>query len=134
MTLAVPSRSQARIASPLARVREMIPIVAITTQQYQKMIEQQIVPEDATIELLRGILVRKDRSVIGEDPMGHSSLHVMIVALLTRLVTKINSATGYLQIQLPIDCPPDSQPEPDGAIIRGDPRDYKDRIPNAATD
>src|SRR5437763_4952677 len=107
MTLATPSSlARVRIGSPLERVRGTISIVPITIEQYQKMIEQQIVPEDSTVELLRGILVRKDRSVIGEDPMGHSPLHVVVVALLTGLAAKINSDTAHLQIQLPISCPP----------------------------
>jgi Uma2 family endonuclease len=135
MTLAAsPTSTRARIASPVERVRDMVSIVPITIEQYQKMIAEQIVPEDSAVELLRGMLVRKNRSVIGEDPMGHSPLHVMIVALLTALASKINSATAYLQIQLPIDCPPDSSPEPDAAIIRGNPRDYLNHIPNASTD
>ena len=42
----------------------------ITVEQYHRLIEQGTLPEDATVELLRGALVRKDRSVVGADRMG----------------------------------------------------------------
>jgi Uma2 family endonuclease len=112
----------------LARVS----VVPLTVDQYVLMIEKGILAEDTSVELLRGVLVRKDRSVIGEDPMGHSPLHVMIVSLLTTLAARINSDRRYLQIQLPVVCAPDSAPEPDAAIVRGTPRDYPDRLPAAA--
>jgi len=95
------------------------------------MIEEGIVPEDSTVELLRGVMVRKDRSVIGEDPKRHSPLHVLVVSLLTALAGRINCDRWYLQIQLPVVCPPDGAPEPDAAIVRGAPRDYVDRLPAA---
>jgi Uma2 family endonuclease len=99
-------------------------IVPLTIAQYERMISEGIVPEDSTTELLCGVIVRKDRSSPGEDPMGRSPLHSLVVALLTALAAKISSPTRHLRIQLPIACPPDSAPEPDGAIIRGQPRHY----------
>lgn len=104
----------------------------ITIEQYQRMIEEGIVPEDSTIELLRGLLVRKDRGVLGEDLTYHASLHVMIVSLITRVAARINSDSCHLNVQLPVLCPPDSAPEPDGSIVRGTPHDYVTRIPVAA--
>jgi Uma2 family endonuclease len=101
----------------------------LTLEQYHMMIEVGIIPEDSTIEMLRGILVRKDRSVIGEDQRRHSPLHASVVSLLTQLSTRISRQQCHLQIQLPIECPPNSEPEPDGSIIRGTPRDYPDRLP-----
>jgi Uma2 family endonuclease len=104
-------------------------VVPITIEQYQRMIDERIVAEDSSVELLRGMLVRKDRSVLGEDPMGHSPLHVLIVSLLTALSIRISNDRRHLKIQLPIACPPDGAPEPDGSIVRGMPRDYLDRLP-----
>jgi len=94
-------------------------VVPLTVEQYQRMIEEGIVPEDSTVELLRGVMVRKDRSVIGEDPMGHSPLHRVVVALLTKLAAKVDDGTRHLQIQLPVVCPPHGEPEPDAAIVAG---------------
>ena len=108
-------------------------LVPITIEQYHRMVEQGIVPEDGTVELLRGALVRKDRSSPGEDPMGHSPRHKLVVASLTALAGRINQGGAcHLQIQLPVSCPPDGEPEPDASIVRGVPRDYADRLPGPA--
>ena len=104
-------------------------IVRFSLDQYHTMIREGIVPEDSTVELLYGMLVRKDRSVLGEDPMGHSPLHAAVVGLLTELTAKINAANRHLQIQLPISIAPDHEPEPDGAIIMGGIRDFLDHLP-----
>ena len=128
MTLATSPRPLAP-RTALGELTTRAAVVPITVKQYQRMIDEGIVPEDSTVELLRGVLVRKDRSVIGEDPMGHSPLHRMVVALLTALAAKINSDRRHLQIQLPVVCPPDGAPEPDAAVVRGSPRDYPNRLP-----
>lgn len=101
----------------------------ITVDQYHQMVQHGILPEDGSVELLRGALVRKDRSSPGEDPMGHSPLHKLVVSLLSALAARINSPQCHVQIQLPVSCPPDGEPEPDASIVRGVPRDYADRIP-----
>ena len=130
MTIAVGEQSGAgRPASQMEEALARASVVPLTVEQYQRMIEEGIVPEDSTVELLHGALVRKDRSVIGEDPMGHSPLHRMVVALLTALAARLNCDRWHVSIQLPVRCPPDGEPEPDGAIIRGTPRDYPDRLP-----
>src|SRR5215208_187489 len=103
-------------------------IVRFSLDQYHTMIKDGIVPEDSTVELLYGMLVRKDRSVIGEDPMGHSPLHAAVVALISKLSKKIEDE-NHLRIQLPIEIPPDHAPEPDGAVIMGDALDFEDRLP-----
>lgn len=72
-------------------------VVPITIEQYQRMIDQGIVPEDSSVELLSGVLVRKDRSVIGEDPMGHSPKHRLVVGLLTALIARINDQRRHMK-------------------------------------
>lgn len=130
MTATAATKSKgARVLSPVERVRAHARILPITIEQYHEMIEKGIVPEDSTVELLRGMLVRKDRSVIGEDPMGHSPLHKAVLALLTKLAVRLDSDRHHLQIQLPVACPPDGAPEPDASIVRGTPRYYLDRLP-----
>ncbi|HXE54504.1 MAG TPA: hypothetical protein VN541_15895 [Tepidisphaeraceae bacterium] len=63
--------------SPVAQAVARASIVPLTIAQYERMISEGIVPEDSTTELLCGVIVRKDRSSPGEDPMGHSPLHRM---------------------------------------------------------
>jgi Uma2 family endonuclease len=133
MTLATPSNvRRQRTTSPLVNALSFARVFPITVEQYHRMIESGTVPEDSTVELLRGALVRKDRSVIGEDPMGHSPLHRLAVVLLTALAARLKSEKYHLQIQLPVSCLPDSEPEPDGAIVRGAMDDYSDRLPGGA--
>jgi Uma2 family endonuclease len=136
MTLVPPPRSVTPVRGgptlPLAEAVTAAAIVPLTIGQYLRMVDEQIVPEDGTVELLRGVLVRKDRSSPGEDPMGHGPLHRLIVTLLTDLAARIRTDARFMQIQLPVLCPPDGAPEPDAAVVRGSPRDYADRIPDPA--
>ena len=43
----------------LAELTARASVVPITIEQYQRMIEEGIVTEDSTVELLRGVLVRE---------------------------------------------------------------------------
>src|SRR5258706_2263007 len=112
----------------LAAAEGKAQIVRFSLDQYHTMIRDGIVTEDSTVELLYGMLVRKDRSVLGEDPMGHSPLHAAVVALISKLIRKIEGA-NHLRIQLPIEIQPDHAPEPDGAVIIGDYLDFVDHLP-----
>lgn len=107
-------------------------LVRITTDQYHKMIENGIIPEDSSTELLDGLIVHKDRSDFGGDPMGHGPLHRLAVRLLTRLAARIDSDSHHLQIQLPVDLFLFDEPEPDGAVIIGPDRKFTERLPEAA--
>ena len=116
-------------ASPVAEAVARASILPLTIEQYLRMIDEKIIPEDAATELLRGVVIRKNRSSPGEDPMAHGPRHRMVVSLLTALTVKINRVGQHLQIQLPVACPPDGAPEPDGSVVRGSPRDYAERMP-----
>jgi hypothetical protein len=107
-------------------------MVRITTDQYHQMIEQGIIPEDATTELLDGVIVYKDRGDTGDEPMGHGPAHRLAVRLLTRLAATIDSPFRHLQVQLPIQLSALNEPEPDGAVILGSDRDFGDHLPKAS--
>jgi Uma2 family endonuclease len=130
--IASPSLRPAKVrppASPVADAVARLSVVPLTIEQYQRMIEDGIIGENSTAELLRGMLLRKDRSSPGEDPMSHSPRHRLAVGLLTGLAAKIDGPLQHIQIQLPVACPPDGAPEPDAAIIRGVLLDYTERLP-----
>lgn len=116
-------------ASPVADAVARLLIVPLTIEQYQRMIEVGIVGENNATELLRGVLVRKDRSSPGEDPTSHDPRHRLAVGLLTKLAAKLDAPLQHVQIQLPVACPPDGAPEPDAAIVRGTIFDYANRLP-----
>jgi hypothetical protein len=107
-------------------------IARLTVDQVQGMLEAGILVEGAPIELIDGVLVYKDRSGYGEDPMTIGKKHNLGVKLLARLDPELSKLRCHMQTQGPVRVPPHDEPEPDGAVVRGDPREYTDRIPTAA--
>ena len=118
-----------------AQLRELLnsaAMVGLTLDQYVRMIDAGILPEGEPIELLDGFLVRKDRSKAGEDPMTVGFGHVWAVKNLSRVLSEAESHGCHVGVQQPVALPPDCAPEPDGAITRGTPDDYRVRYPSAA--
>ena len=106
-------------------------IVPLTIDQYHRMIQSRILPEDPSVELLDGLLVRKDRGVKGGDKMTVGPAHNLVIKKLTRLAPRIDALQCHLQTQGPIAIPPSSEPEPDAAVVRGSPEDYATSVPEA---
>src|SRR2546421_11459684 len=102
-------------------------LVGLTVEQYHLMIDRGILEEGAPIELLDGILVRKDRAKAGEDPMTVGLEHIWAVENLGEELSAAKSLGCYVRIQQPITLPPDGEPEPDGAIGRGATDEYRRR-------
>lgn len=96
------------------------------------MIETGILRDGEPIELIDGVLVYKDRSAYGEDPLTIGKRHNLVVKLLARLDAELAPRGFHMQTQGPLRLPPHDEPEPDGAILRGEPRAYTDRLPGAA--
>ncbi|MBI3271823.1 MAG: Uma2 family endonuclease [Planctomycetes bacterium] len=104
----------------------------ITVDEYHQMLEAGILHDADPIELLDGLLVHKDRSGRGEDPLSIGKEHNLAVQGLVHLNPGLGVRGCHMQIQGPLSLPPHDEPEPDGAILRGLPRDYADRLPGAA--
>jgi hypothetical protein len=118
-----------------AELRELVEgasVVGLTLDQYVSMIKNGILPEGEPIELIDGFLVRKDRSKAGEDPMTVGFDHVWAVQNLIQVLATISQHGCHLRVQQPVAVPPDGAPEPDGAITRRTPNDYRTRYPGAA--
>lgn len=107
-------------------------IARLTVDQVHAMIKAGIVHEGAAIELIDGVLVHKDRSASGEDPMSIGKDHRLVVSLLGELDADLAQRGCHMQTQNPLSLSPYDEPEPDGAILRGRPRTYADRVPGAA--
>jgi Uma2 family endonuclease len=102
----------------------------LTVEQYHRMIASGILPEGEAVELLDGILVRKDRAKAGEDLMTVGTLHAWAVQNLARvLASDLVSRGCHLRTQQPITILPRHEPEPDGAIVVGEMDDYVDAHP-----
>jgi Uma2 family endonuclease len=124
------------LAMTLQQLREFaegrIQMVPLTVEQYHRMIETGILEEGEPIELLDGFLVRKDRSKAGGDPMTVGPDHAAAIDLLGVLNSKLLRRGCYIRIQQPLTLPPDDEPEPDGAIVRGKPGTYQGRHPGGS--
>ena len=110
----IPLRTQ----SPIAPLE---PIWRFTIAQYHQMIDCGVLAEDAPIELLSGCLIQK---------MTKNPPHRLTTRLVREALEAIVPEGWYVEAQEPITLS-DSEPEPDLAIIQGNPRDYPDRHPNA---
>ena len=110
-----------------------LPIVPITVDQYQLMLDTGILQNGDPIELIDGLLVRKDRSARGENEMTHNPRHVLLLSRLQRVLTlSCQSAGFYLRIQVPVALTNINAPEPDIAVARGTEENYADRHPGPA--
>ena len=105
-------------------------MVPLTVDQVHEMIDAGIVLDGAPIELIDGTLVYKDRGVAGDAPMTHNPIHAASIRRLVHLLTNWCESIGwFVQCQLPVVLNETSAPEPDAAIILGDPGAYVDRHP-----
>jgi Uma2 family endonuclease len=90
------------------------------------------VPENTSVELLDGFIVRKDRSKAGEDPMTIGDRHRIAVLRLAHAARLFEPFGCFLQTQQPVSLPPLHEPEPDAAVVRGRIDDYLEHPPLAA--
>jgi Uma2 family endonuclease len=107
-------------------------VARLTVDQLHAMVGAGILREGEPIELIDGVLVYKDRSARGEDPMTIARRHNLVVKLLARLDADLVARGCHMQTQGPLSLPPYDEPEPDGAVLRGEPRHYAERLPAAA--
>jgi hypothetical protein len=107
-------------------------VARLTVGQVHAMTMAGILPESPRTELIDGLLVYKDRSAHGEDPMTIGKRHNLVVKLLGRLDPELAKHGCHMQTQGPVSLPPYDEPEPDGAVLRGEPRDYSERLPEGA--
>jgi Uma2 family endonuclease len=105
------------------------PLQPLTIKQVEQMMAHGILMEGAPIELIDGLLVRKDRGTQGGDPTMHHPRHAVCVSRLQELMPQVSSHGCHLRSQLPVALSELRAPEPDAAIVRGTSRDYSTRHP-----
>src|SRR5437016_5838388 len=104
-------------------------LVALTVDQFHHMIASGILRDGDPIELIDGIMVRKDRSSRGGDPTTHYPAHAVSVTRLERQLRIAEQHGYYLRTQLPVTLSSTREPEPDLAVVRGSETDYPERHP-----
>lgn len=84
--------------------------------RYERMVEKGILDSDDKLELLDGLLVVK-------EPQG--SVHAAAVTALHAVLTKAFGPGYHVRPGTPVALDDYSEPEPDAAVVRGGPWDYK---------
>jgi len=104
-------------------------LVPFSVTQFHRMLEAGILTDGEPVELIEGMLIRKDRGPAGAGDMVHGPLHALVVARLQSLSARIESLGCHVRSQLPVTLSGCDEPEPDLAIVKGAPEDYADRHP-----
>ncbi|MFI5379109.1 MAG: Uma2 family endonuclease [Tepidisphaerales bacterium] len=98
------------------------PIFRLSVQKYHAMVDAGVLADDDPVELLEGILVFK---------MPKKPTHPLAVRLLTTAIDAVLPPEWHFRAQEPITLD-DGEPEPDGAVVAGQPRQYAGRHPGPA--
>ena len=93
-----------------------------TVAKYHEMIRLGVLTTEDRVELIDGYLVNK---------MPQNDPHVSTIGRLTEDLMRAVPAGWRVHIQLPITLS-NGEPEPDGAVVRGDRRTYDRRKPSGA--
>lgn len=101
----------------------------LTVDQYHGMLEKGILRDGDPIELVEGLLVRKNRAATGEDEMTHGTRHALVLKRLVRLERILDPFGCHLLVQLPVTLSRVNEPEPDLAIVKGSLEAFADRHP-----
>ncbi len=95
-----------------------------TREEYLRMAEAGIFAPGEWVELIEGEIVVKDPQ---------TPPHATAVVLAQEALRTLCGPGSDARPQLPLSLGPDSEPEPDVAVVRGTPRDYVDSHPTTAT-
>jgi hypothetical protein len=109
------------------------PLFPLSVEQLHRMQTMGILPPEQPVELIDGILVRKDRSFRGDDPMVHNPGHAGAVSHIQRVLDRRAEPLGcHARSQLPLTLDADNEPEPDVKVVDGDASSYWLRHPTPA--
>lgn len=115
------STSSAPLAPPPAQtaLAAMSTFRRISVAEYHELIRLNFLTTDDKIELIDGYMVNK---------MPQNDPHHSTVGRLTEDLVRLVPNGWRVRVQLPITLA-NSEPEPDGAVVRGDRRTYDQRAP-----
>lgn len=102
---------------------ETVPTRRWTRIEYERLIDTGILREDEPVELVDGqLIVREPR---------HAP-HAAATQLVADALRAAGAAGWHVRVQLPLAIDPDSEPEPDVALVAGTPREYVEEHPATA--
>ena len=91
-----------------------------TRVEYERLVEAEILGPEDRIELLGGAMICKEPQ--------HSP-HAAGIQLVQRVLAQAFGPGWVIRPQMPLALDEESEPEPDVAVVAGDPRDYRDAHP-----
>jgi len=91
-----------------------------TREEYDRLVAAGVLGEDERVQLVEGEIV---------EMSPQSAAHATAVCLVEEALRRTFGEGFVVRVQLPLALGPDSEPEPDVAVVRGGPRDYRDRHP-----
>ncbi|MSS70370.1 MAG: Uma2 family endonuclease [Candidatus Latescibacteria bacterium] len=94
-----------------------------TREEYRKMVEYRLFAPEERVELIEGEVVE-----MSPKRSPHSTATTLVGDAL-----RLAFGRGHtVRIQEPLALSPTSEPEPDVAVVKGTPRDYRDEHPSTA--
>ena len=91
-----------------------------TRVEYERLIDLEFFQPDERLELIDGIMIVREPQ---------DAPHATGVRLVLRALRAVFGAGWTVDSQLPVALDDYSEPEPDAAVVAGDPRDYRDTHP-----
>ncbi len=96
----------------------------VTLREFERMLESGRLPEDVRLELLEGRIVRMSP---------HSDPHVMGICRSFAALRRVFGSKHFVRQQLPLAIPGlESRPEPDLAVVTGEPDSWARAVPDSA--
>jgi Uma2 family endonuclease len=99
------------------------PLHQMTVDQYESLVESGVFTKHDRFHLINGLLVAK---------MTKKPPHVVACDLTREALDGLSLAGWHTRHGDPVRLPPDCEPEPDVALVRGTTRDYSDHHPGPA--
>ena len=131
-------RPGGKVVAPPADVRSAVDayragVVRFTVDEATRMVQVGILPEDASVELLDGVLVRRECGAANGDPYVEGDDHNFAVAALAAFAPLVAAAADcHLRTQSLLVLTDSYSPYPDGLVLRGPVSAYRGRRPSAA--
>lgn len=94
-----------------------------TRQEYDRMAEAGILSQNDRVQLIDG-------DIVTMTPQ--NSPHASAIGKTERALERLFGINVWVRVQMPIIVDPDSEPEPDLAVVPGTPDDYRDEHPRSA--
>ena len=103
-------------------------IAAIQTRlwsrkEFERLVSAGLFQPEERLELVGGEILKM-------SPQG--SGHATAVTLIENTLRAVFGTNNTIRVQMPLALDPDSEPEPDIAVVLGSPRDYRDAHPTSA--